>query len=56
MVSSKGARLTTFKFCNLPIPPVVQSSAGPSDAADGRGLKRKAEDSDSEPEPEDNVR
>ncbi|CAB1444946.1 unnamed protein product [Pleuronectes platessa] len=31
------------------------SSAGPSDA-DGRGVKRKAEDSDSEPEPEDNVR
>ncbi|XP_067098096.1 5'-3' exoribonuclease 2 isoform X1 [Osmerus mordax] len=33
-----------------------KSSAGPSDAADGRGLKRKADDSDSEPEPEDNVR
>ncbi|KAK7906649.1 hypothetical protein WMY93_015261 [Mugilogobius chulae] len=30
------------------------SSAGPS--ADPRGVKRKAEDSDSEPEPEDNVR
>ncbi|XP_045917520.1 5'-3' exoribonuclease 2 isoform X3 [Micropterus dolomieu] len=32
------------------------SSAGPSDSTDGRGVKRKAEDSDSEPEPEDNVR
>ncbi|KAF3703204.1 5'-3' exoribonuclease 2 [Channa argus] len=32
------------------------SSAGPSDGADSRGMKRKAEDSDSEPEPEDNVR
>uniref|UniRef100_A0A3B4UJ60 5'-3' exoribonuclease n=1 Tax=Seriola dumerili TaxID=41447 RepID=A0A3B4UJ60_SERDU len=32
------------------------SSAGPSDSADNRGVKRKAEDSDSEPEPEDNVR
>ncbi|KAJ8356102.1 hypothetical protein SKAU_G00188960 [Synaphobranchus kaupii] len=32
------------------------SSAGPSDAVDGRGAKRKADDSDSEPEPEDNVR
>lgn len=32
-----------------------QSSAGPSDGAE-RGTKRKAEDSDSEPEPEDNVR
>uniref|UniRef100_A0AAR2JKS9 5'-3' exoribonuclease n=1 Tax=Pygocentrus nattereri TaxID=42514 RepID=A0AAR2JKS9_PYGNA len=30
--------------------------AGPSDGMDNRGLKRKAEDSDSEPEPEDNVR
>uniref|UniRef100_A0A8D3DDQ5 5'-3' exoribonuclease n=1 Tax=Scophthalmus maximus TaxID=52904 RepID=A0A8D3DDQ5_SCOMX len=29
---------------------------GPSDGADGRGVKRKAEDSDSEPEPEDVVR
>uniref|UniRef100_A0A8D3D5J7 5'-3' exoribonuclease n=1 Tax=Scophthalmus maximus TaxID=52904 RepID=A0A8D3D5J7_SCOMX len=34
----------------------AQSSAGPSDGADGRGVKRKAEDSDSEPEPEDVVR
>ncbi|KAJ8389375.1 hypothetical protein AAFF_G00120830 [Aldrovandia affinis] len=33
-----------------------QSHAGPSDALDGRGTKRKADDSDSEPEPEDNVR
>ncbi|XP_034555130.1 5'-3' exoribonuclease 2 isoform X5 [Notolabrus celidotus] len=33
-----------------------KSSAGPSDSTDGRGVKRKAEDSDSEPEPEDNVR
>ncbi|XP_065819597.1 5'-3' exoribonuclease 2 isoform X1 [Labrus bergylta] len=32
------------------------SSAGPSDGSDSRGVKRKAEDSDSEPEPEDNVR
>ncbi|KAG7215837.1 hypothetical protein INR49_021872 [Caranx melampygus] len=32
------------------------TSAGPSDGADSRGVKRKAEDSDSEPEPEDNVR
>uniref|UniRef100_A0AAX7U6M9 5'-3' exoribonuclease n=1 Tax=Astatotilapia calliptera TaxID=8154 RepID=A0AAX7U6M9_ASTCA len=32
------------------------SSAGPSDSADSRGVKRKADDSDSEPEPEDNVR
>ncbi|XP_070843440.1 5'-3' exoribonuclease 2 isoform X2 [Chaetodon trifascialis] len=31
-------------------------SAGPSDSSDSRGVKRKAEDSDSEPEPEDNVR
>uniref|UniRef100_A0A6Q2XWF6 5'-3' exoribonuclease n=1 Tax=Esox lucius TaxID=8010 RepID=A0A6Q2XWF6_ESOLU len=30
--------------------------AGTSDGQDGRGVKRKAEDSDSEPEPEDNVR
>ncbi|XP_066532870.1 5'-3' exoribonuclease 2 [Hoplias malabaricus] len=30
--------------------------AGPSDGVDQRGVKRKAEDSDSEPEPEDNVR
>ncbi|XP_041721880.1 5'-3' exoribonuclease 2 isoform X1 [Coregonus clupeaformis] len=30
--------------------------AGSSDGQDGRGMKRKAEDSDSEPEPEDNVR
>uniref|UniRef100_A0A6Q2Y583 5'-3' exoribonuclease n=1 Tax=Esox lucius TaxID=8010 RepID=A0A6Q2Y583_ESOLU len=29
---------------------------GTSDGQDGRGVKRKAEDSDSEPEPEDNVR
>uniref|UniRef100_A0A667YQ69 5'-3' exoribonuclease n=1 Tax=Myripristis murdjan TaxID=586833 RepID=A0A667YQ69_9TELE len=28
----------------------------PSDSSDSRGVKRKAEDSDSEPEPEDNVR
>ncbi|XP_040016928.2 5'-3' exoribonuclease 2 isoform X2 [Gasterosteus aculeatus] len=33
-----------------------KSSAGPSGGADARGMKRKAEDSDSEPEPEDNVR
>ncbi|KAM8832074.1 5'-3' exoribonuclease 2 isoform 2-T2 [Spinachia spinachia] len=33
-----------------------KSSAGPSGGADTRGMKRKAEDSDSEPEPEDNVR
>uniref|UniRef100_A0A3Q4BQ90 5'-3' exoribonuclease n=1 Tax=Mola mola TaxID=94237 RepID=A0A3Q4BQ90_MOLML len=32
------------------------SSAGPSNSTDSRGMKRKAEDSDSEPEPEDNVR
>uniref|UniRef100_A0A7N6F725 5'-3' exoribonuclease n=1 Tax=Anabas testudineus TaxID=64144 RepID=A0A7N6F725_ANATE len=32
------------------------SSAGPSDRTDSRGMKRKADDSDSEPEPEDNVR
>lgn len=32
------------------------SSAGPSDSTESRGVKRKAEDSDSEPEPEDNVR
>lgn len=32
------------------------TSAGPSGGADNRGVKRKAEDSDSEPEPEDNVR
>ncbi|KAG7316429.1 hypothetical protein KOW79_019970 [Hemibagrus wyckioides] len=30
--------------------------AGPSDNVDSHGVKRKAEDSDSEPEPEDNVR
>uniref|UniRef100_A0A7N6AMJ8 5'-3' exoribonuclease n=1 Tax=Anabas testudineus TaxID=64144 RepID=A0A7N6AMJ8_ANATE len=34
----------------------MQSSAGPSDRTDSRGMKRKADDSDSEPEPEDNVR
>lgn len=34
----------------------LQSSAGPSDRTDSRGMKRKADDSDSEPEPEDNVR
>ncbi|KAI1897388.1 hypothetical protein AGOR_G00082790 [Albula goreensis] len=33
-----------------------QSPAGPSNALDSRGVKRKADDSDSEPEPEDNVR
>ncbi|MEQ2216517.1 5'-3' exoribonuclease 2 [Xenoophorus captivus] len=33
-----------------------KSSAGVSDGTDSRGVKRKAEDSDSEPEPEDNVR
>ncbi|XP_035278662.1 5'-3' exoribonuclease 2 isoform X2 [Anguilla anguilla] len=33
-----------------------KSSAGPSGALDGKGMKRKADDSDSEPEPEDNVR
>ncbi|XP_017551203.1 5'-3' exoribonuclease 2 [Pygocentrus nattereri] len=33
-----------------------KAPAGPSDGMDNRGLKRKAEDSDSEPEPEDNVR
>ncbi|KAM6906357.1 5'-3' exoribonuclease 2 isoform 3-T3 [Lycodopsis pacificus] len=33
-----------------------KSSAGPSGGADNRGVKRKAEDSDSEPEPEDVVR
>uniref|UniRef100_A0A8C4F7H9 5'-3' exoribonuclease n=1 Tax=Dicentrarchus labrax TaxID=13489 RepID=A0A8C4F7H9_DICLA len=33
-----------------------KSSAGPSDSTDSKGLKRKADDSDSEPEPEDNVR
>ncbi|XP_012679393.2 5'-3' exoribonuclease 2 isoform X2 [Clupea harengus] len=32
------------------------NSAGGSDGVDGRGVKRKAEDSDEEPEPEDNVR
>uniref|UniRef100_A0A8C8MFC0 5'-3' exoribonuclease n=1 Tax=Oncorhynchus tshawytscha TaxID=74940 RepID=A0A8C8MFC0_ONCTS len=32
------------------------NKAGSSDGQDGRGVKRKAEDSDSEPEPEDNVR
>uniref|UniRef100_A0A673HVR4 5'-3' exoribonuclease n=1 Tax=Sinocyclocheilus rhinocerous TaxID=307959 RepID=A0A673HVR4_9TELE len=36
--------------------PSSQSSAGGSDDVDSRGVKRKAEDSDSEPEPEDNVR
>uniref|UniRef100_A0AAQ5Y405 5'-3' exoribonuclease n=1 Tax=Amphiprion ocellaris TaxID=80972 RepID=A0AAQ5Y405_AMPOC len=35
---------------------VPMSSAGPSDSTESRGVKRKAEDSDSEPEPEDNVR
>ncbi|KAF5894170.1 5'-3' exoribonuclease 2, partial [Clarias magur] len=33
-----------------------KDSAGPSDSADPHGVKRKAGDSDSEPEPEDNVR
>ncbi|XP_068565193.1 5'-3' exoribonuclease 2 isoform X2 [Cebidichthys violaceus] len=33
-----------------------KSSAGPSGGADNKGVKRKAEDSDSEPEPEDVVR
>lgn len=33
-----------------------KDSAGPSDGMDHRGVKRKADDSDSEPEPEDNVR
>ncbi|XP_051951280.1 5'-3' exoribonuclease 2 [Xyrauchen texanus] len=33
-----------------------KTPAGPSDEMDSRGVKRKAEDSDSEPEPEDNVR
>lgn len=41
----------TMGFCRS-----GQSSAGTSDSADNRGVKRKAEDSDSEPEPEDNVR
>ncbi|XP_056620228.1 5'-3' exoribonuclease 2 isoform X2 [Triplophysa dalaica] len=33
-----------------------QTSAGPSDDMNSHGVKRKAENSDSEPEPEDNVR
>ncbi|KAI7799488.1 5'-3' exoribonuclease 2 isoform X1 [Triplophysa rosa] len=33
-----------------------KTSAGPSDDVNSRGVKRKAEDSDEEPEPEDNVR
>ncbi|XP_073709170.1 5'-3' exoribonuclease 2 [Garra rufa] len=33
-----------------------KTPAGSSDNMDSRGVKRKAEDSDSEPEPEDNVR
>lgn len=33
-----------------------QSSAWPSNSPESRGAKRKAEESDSEPEPEDNVR
>ncbi|XP_055042137.2 5'-3' exoribonuclease 2 [Misgurnus anguillicaudatus] len=33
-----------------------KTPAGPSNDMDSRGVKRKAEDSDSEPEPEDNVR
>uniref|UniRef100_A0A8C4GT61 5'-3' exoribonuclease n=1 Tax=Dicentrarchus labrax TaxID=13489 RepID=A0A8C4GT61_DICLA len=41
----------SFVFCRP-----AQSSAGPSDSTDSKGLKRKADDSDSEPEPEDNVR
>ncbi|XP_061901185.1 5'-3' exoribonuclease 2 isoform X1 [Entelurus aequoreus] len=32
------------------------SSAGPTDDANNRGMKRKSADSDDEPEPEDNVR
>uniref|UniRef100_A0A8C2FF00 5'-3' exoribonuclease n=1 Tax=Cyprinus carpio TaxID=7962 RepID=A0A8C2FF00_CYPCA len=36
--------------------PSSQSPAGGSEDMDSRGVKRKAEDSDSEPEPEDNVR
>uniref|UniRef100_A0A673B1G8 5'-3' exoribonuclease n=1 Tax=Sphaeramia orbicularis TaxID=375764 RepID=A0A673B1G8_9TELE len=32
------------------------SSAGPSNSSESRGVKRPADDSDSEPEPEDNVR
>uniref|UniRef100_A0A667Y095 5'-3' exoribonuclease n=1 Tax=Myripristis murdjan TaxID=586833 RepID=A0A667Y095_9TELE len=34
----------------------VSLDSWPSDSSDSRGVKRKAEDSDSEPEPEDNVR
>uniref|UniRef100_A0A8C9TNV2 5'-3' exoribonuclease n=1 Tax=Scleropages formosus TaxID=113540 RepID=A0A8C9TNV2_SCLFO len=41
-------------FCSLSV--FLQSRAGPSDGPGTRGEKRKAEDSDSEPEPEDNVR
>ncbi|XP_072217828.1 5'-3' exoribonuclease 2 isoform X2 [Leuresthes tenuis] len=33
-----------------------KASAGHSDSSEGKGVKRKAGDSDSEPEPEDNVR
>lgn len=33
-----------------------QDPAGPSDNTEPHGVKRKAGDSDSEPEPEDNVR
>uniref|UniRef100_A0A8C1VVP3 5'-3' exoribonuclease n=1 Tax=Cyprinus carpio TaxID=7962 RepID=A0A8C1VVP3_CYPCA len=43
--------LSTHHMC-----PSSQSPAGGSEDMDSRGVKRKAEDSDSEPEPEDNVR
>lgn len=46
----------SFVFFTLVFCRSGQSSAGTSDSADNRGVKRKAEDSDSEPEPEDNVR
>lgn len=46
--------ITWLKTFLLLISP--QDPAGPSDSTDLHGLKRKAEDSDSEPEPEDNVR
>lgn len=51
-------RLSCSSHLHVVPPPrgPAQSSAGTSDGSDNRGMKRKAEDSDDEPEPEDNVR
>ncbi|KPP78609.1 5'-3' exoribonuclease 2-like [Scleropages formosus] len=52
----QNARHTAFDMRMQGMDQRNMSRAGPSDGPGTRGEKRKAEDSDSEPEPEDNVR